>query len=367
MLVCLGLLTACSGGLMACNTISTNKANEEVIFNDYIYEHGIKLTQIKKSGNNNNNYYSTATFTYSIYPNNAQNQHVRTSLTFDDNRIASSYLTVTVDEANKEITINALQAFDSLARLSIISYDNSSAYATVTIHMRNKLVCEWNDAYNYKMGSLRKKLVDSNGDLRFGSTGTGYANINDVLRYGYYGLNTENQTDVTYFTGADANVFKSFAPVTGYSETDCITDVNFSSNLSSTYQTYVKQRLYDAVEDWFYLSQNHGGSNYQYAYSFAVNNKYLSEYIHYYLDTFADPGSGSYPINLLTTAFDSSTISFTLVHVNPTVHAYSAADSIDETFDLASKLGDTFELAIEVPNQVTTVSTLSASSPDIYL
>lgn len=353
--------------MTACNSIGTpvvhdGVQNNEIVAESDVYEHGIGIKPIKKS-NSNTSYYASTTLSYTIYPADAQNKRISTTVVFDDNRSASSYLEITVDETNQQITIGALQGFDSLARLTIRSLENTNAYAVVTIHMNTQLVIDYNDAYNYKMGSLVKKCRDNDCNVTFGSS-TSMADVSDVYKVGYYGVNTENQAEESLIS---SYTFSSMAPVTGYSEADCIVDVNFSSTgENASNQAYIKQRLYNAVKDWFTNQPRYGASSYQYAYGFEVNNAYLSEYVHYYLDTFADSGTGgAAPRNLLANCFTNDEIAFTVQHLNLT---FSTTRSIynNQTINSYDLLGDTFDVDFTMSNKAIRVSSVT-SNTDVYL
>lgn len=351
--------------MTACNFIRTpvdlnGVENNDIVAESNVYEHGIGIEVIKKSNSNSNtDYYASTTLSYTVYPSDAQNKRISTKVVFDDNRSASDYLEITVDETNQQITIGALQGFDSLARLTIRSVENTNAYAVVTIHMNRQLVIDYNDDYNYKMGGLVKKCRDNDCNVTFGSS-MSMANVSDVYKVGYYGVNTENQIDESLIA---SYTFSSMTPVTGYSETDCIVDVNFSSiGESSDNQVYIKQRLYNAVKDWFTNQPRYDASSYPGAYGFGVDNTYLSEYVHYYLD-FPDLLTG--PRNVLANCFTNDEITFTVQHLNLT---FSTSRSIynNQTINSYDLLGDTFDVYFTMSNKAIRVSSVS-SDTDVYL
>lgn len=334
--------------------------NNEIVAESNVYEHGIGIQIIKKSKlNSNTDYYASTTLSYTVYPSDAQNKRISTKVVFDDNRSASDYLEITVDETNQQITIGALQGFDSLARLTIRSVENTNAYAVVTIHMNTQLVIDYNDAYNYKMGSLVKKCRDNDCNVSFGSS-MSMANVSDVYKVGYYGVNTENQIDESCIA---SYTFSSMTPVTGYNETGCIVDVNFSSFASAEYQNHIKQQLYNAVKDWFTTQPRYDASSYQGAYGFGVDNTYLSEYVHYYLDTVPDLLAGER--NFLANCFTNDEITFTVQHLNLT---FNTSKSIynSQTINSYDLLGDTFDVYFTMSNKAIRVSSIT-SDTDVYL
>ena len=99
-------------------------------------DRGIKIKLLNSGTDANNHPYQT--FTYSIYPTDAYYNSVTPSIAFADSRAnGSSYLTASINSQAQECTVTCLQAFDSIATLTLTANQGGAA-ASVEIHYRQR-------------------------------------------------------------------------------------------------------------------------------------------------------------------------------------------------------------------------------------
>lgn len=112
----------------------------------------------------------TKTFTYSVNPSNSDNQGISVTAKFIDGSDCSAYITATKNETEKTISVTCKKAFSKQVKVEIVSSDNASAKATVTLDYVKKLLSlGLNDNYEHVIGNnaigadhYTKKLVDIN-------------------------------------------------------------------------------------------------------------------------------------------------------------------------------------------------------------
>lgn len=115
---------------------SKNTPHEDIVIN----QNGINLKML--SSNTNEYGELTYVFEYQIVPENATIQDITLSLTYQETNqdINNNEFTYNVDQNSKTITLICYKAFDKVILLTITSVQNPSAYSTIKLHYRKKLL-----------------------------------------------------------------------------------------------------------------------------------------------------------------------------------------------------------------------------------
>ena len=115
----------------------TNVPLEDVIISEDILENGITLELLSSEVLEDN--VITKTFTYTVEPANATNQRITARATYTNETDCSEYLTVSVNEQTRTVTIYCYKDFNNLILIRLVSVSNSSATATITVNYEKKV------------------------------------------------------------------------------------------------------------------------------------------------------------------------------------------------------------------------------------
>lgn len=114
-----------------------NKQEIEIDDSTLIKSSGIDMKLLKTEDNSNGE--KSQTFSYTISPANATNQDVIVSLTYIDGTNCDEVMGYSIDQDNKQITLNCKKAFAKQIKCVITSAANSKATSTVMLDYVKKL------------------------------------------------------------------------------------------------------------------------------------------------------------------------------------------------------------------------------------
>ena len=124
-------------GVKFFNKPLTNVPIDDVVLSEDITENGIKLELLSSTIEEGD--VITKTFTYTVEPANATNQNITAKASYTNETDCSEYLTVSVDQMTKTVTIYCYKDFSNLILVRLVSVSNKAATATITINYEKKV------------------------------------------------------------------------------------------------------------------------------------------------------------------------------------------------------------------------------------